>query len=921
MTHVTERVASPRKHRYRRPITGALAIALMGGSFALATPVATAADPVVAANGWSYTKDTYDTGVRNGYQLALDAANRKVYFSDAAWSTQTRTVADNGDGTYTYGETVFNVGSGKLSVFDAATRAREADHSFLGLTRNDGNGKEDEPFSWANASATATSINSMRTTFSPYGVAVDGTTPGGATIITTTARQRSATAGYGGGVVVYSASQGAPTDADRVFEFSDGTPVLQGPRRIAVNTVTHKAYVTSLGTQRNNGPDAGYITEIDLITRQVTARIAVPGGVGAVGVAVDEVNNRIYTGAMAASKLYVIDGNLIDRSDAKSFAINEAAVTELAADLDANQRPTYNAELKRLYVSTYASPEGKVYVVDADPASAGYGTIIDTIVTGPTNAVEVDGQRGLIYSANLGDQNVAVFDAETHEQLLTLPTSANAVNIGIDPVSRDVWVSNFSNSAKVDVFSISEPLEHSGTEYTLEGGETYYVAESIEAGDPIRISGKGWKNTAGDAGSIIAIKLDDGAVSTKLEVKHPVTGVVQGNKTIYGIAQANADGEWAVELPWPTLENSDAEFKPGETHAVRLLTGSLLTGDKPRTAAASFTVTGTTPQPVQDQAAVTVPAEWVEGEPLTIGGTGWTWADGTTGSTIGIKLNGGSLVPLGDPYGDEADNVYAIIKAADDSGDFTVALPFPGEGAVQPGNTPVKAGDEITVHFLTGSLAPGDRVRSVSKTVTVVAAAEPEPEPEPGKALTATPVPTVSGTAKVGKSLTAKAGSWKPAKVTLKYQWLRDGQPIAKATKSSYKLVKADAGRKITVQVTGSKSGYASVTKTSKAKSVAKVKAKAKLSVPSKVGKGKKATVLVTVSAATSKPTGTVTVTVNGKKVKATLTAEQSGKVSIKLPAIKKKGNYKVKASFSPSGATKTSTTTSSMVSKTLKVR
>ncbi len=189
-----------------------------------------------------------------------------------------------------------------------------------------------------------------------------------------------------------------------------------------------------------------------------------------------------------------------------------------------------------------------------------------------------------------------------------------------------------------------------------------------------------------------------------------------------------------------------------------------------------------------------------------------------------------------------------------------------------------------------------------------------------GNALTKTPTPTVSGTAKVGKTLKAKAGTWAPAKVTLKYQWLRDGKPIAKATKTSYKLVKADAGHKISVQVTGSKSGYVTVAKISKAKTIAKVKATVKVSLPAKIAKGKQATAKLTVTAAVSKPTGTVKITVNGKTVTAQLTAAGKGKVSVKLPAIKKKGSYKVKTTFTPTGTTKTSTTKSSTVSKTLKV-
>lgn len=91
---------------------------------------------------------------------------------------------------------------------------------------------------------------------------------------------------------------------------------------------------------------------------------------------------------------------------------------------------------------------------------------------------------------------------------------------------------------------------------------------------------------------------------------------------------------------------------------------------------------------------------------------------------------------------------------------------------------------------------------------------------KPPAKLTKTPVPKISGTATVGKTLTAKAGTWAPAKVTLKYQWLRSGKAISKATKSTYKLVASDKRKKVTVKVTGSKSGYTSVAKTSAAKTV-----------------------------------------------------------------------------------------------------
>jgi hypothetical protein len=89
------------------------------------------------------------------------------------------------------------------------------------------------------------------------------------------------------------------------------------------------------------------------------------------------------------------------------------------------------------------------------------------------------------------------------------------------------------------------------------------------------------------------------------------------------------------------------------------------------------------------------------------------------------------------------------------------------------------------------------------------------------KSLKKSSTPKVSGAAKVGKTLKAKPGSWSP-KPKFSYQWLRNGKKIKGATKSSYQLVSADKGKKISVKVKGAKAGYKAVTKTSKATSKVK---------------------------------------------------------------------------------------------------
>ena len=74
---------------------------------------------------------------------------------------------------------------------------------------------------------------------------------------------------------------------------------------------------------------------------------------------------------------------------------------------------------------------------------------------------------------------------------------------------------------------------------------------------------------------------------------------------------------------------------------------------------------------------------------------------------------------------------------------------------------------------------------------------------------------------KVGSTVKASVGTWSPVPTAYSYRWLRDGVAIANATGSSYKVSAADAGKKLTVTVTGKRSGYASTPKTSAAKTVA----------------------------------------------------------------------------------------------------
>ncbi|WP_143055015.1 M4 family metallopeptidase [Nocardioides luteus] len=68
--------------------------------------------------------------------------------------------------------------------------------------------------------------------------------------------------------------------------------------------------------------------------------------------------------------------------------------------------------------------------------------------------------------------------------------------------------------------------------------------------------------------------------------------------------------------------------------------------------------------------------------------------------------------------------------------------------------------------------------------------------------IASTAPPTISGTARVGYTLTATKGSWSPTATSVKYQWLRNGVAISGATASTYKLTGADHTKEIRVRVT-----------------------------------------------------------------------------------------------------------------------
>lgn len=129
-------------------------------------------------------------------------------------------------------------------------------------------------------------------------------------------------------------------------------------------------------------------------------------------------------------------------------------------------------------------------------------------------------------------------------------------------------------------------------------------------------------------------------------------------------------------------------------------------------------------------------------------------------------------------------------------------------GATQTTYVPV-AGDVNHLLSVKATITlPGHTDATATSTTVTVAL---------GAALKATTAPSITGTPKVGTTLTAKHGTWTPTATSYSYQWLLDGKAISGATHATYKATKAVKGHKLSVKITAKRPGYTNGTATSKA--------------------------------------------------------------------------------------------------------
>ncbi|MFT3877038.1 MAG: hypothetical protein QM708_11545 [Propioniciclava sp.] len=263
-----------------------------------------------------------------------------------------------------------------------------------------------------------------------------------------------------------------------------------------------------------------------------------------------------------------------------------------------------------------------------------------------------------------------------------------------------------TQAASLTVTPRENVREYCGLSYGPSGyeGERFCFSgpEKVMPGQDIVIRGTGgYLATDGATGSVVNFFLDalysgdPRTIYVKQPVAHPVTGSPVDDRRTHAMVQASGDGTWTATIPWPsvgavspaqdgiadfTQADLDRRFAPGTTHAVRMLSGSLLNTppDIQRGATWYFTVVGDlndqvpvaepiyphetlTATSAGDRAVAWVPSTADSGLPVPLTGTGWLTKDHAAGSVVEIRLtneNGGHYRRAGtaeDPHADPDD--------------------------------------------------------------------------------------------------------------------------------------------------------------------------------------------------------------------------------------------------------------------------
>ena len=586
--------SSPKPSRKLLAIAGALSV--VAGSFAAvpATFAANVSASVPGGNSQSSTEEcrhiavsaTQYQGLPGQYQLAYSAATSSLYTS---FSSGRPPVLTGGVGTW-------NVASNPslATVYQFPT----TDFTARGATAP--TGKQIE---------------------SPYGIAYDEAT--GYVWVTQTRVNKVSVFDPATNKIIWSSAEGD----------------VNHPREVRIDPSSGKVFVSG----------SGGISVFDTTRHALVKKIEFTDAKGesdiAMNMHVDSADGKLYVPSLSAGTVKVID--------TKSYEVEKTIQLHkdnAGADLNASD-VTIDKSLKEIYVSSQGDRKGTnsgitVYNLET-------GAYKKTIPFGSQAlAITSDEARDLLYVTDYGTGNVGVVDARTgtvvsqvstgatsgaNDVLVTADGSVYAVARSIEGASAietdytiDKTTGEYRTSStepkgkdnadspitpgvmvkiNTTVETTAKPAAQTSSEElvkTYADGAKLYAVKDWTTGETLKLRGEGFKTQDGSKGSVLAVKLNKGRISAKEEPKF--NGAEGNSAGVWAYIQADENGNFTAELPYPTTENSNLteNLKSGDKVSVFLLSGSIVEGDTPRGGEA---LSATVAEKKADTAETCAPAE------------------------------------------------------------------------------------------------------------------------------------------------------------------------------------------------------------------------------------------------------------------------------------------------------------------------
>ena len=563
-------ISSPKPSRKLLAIAGALSV--VAGSFATvpATFAANVSASVPGGNSQTSTEEcrhiavsaTQYQGLPGQYQLAYSAATSSLYTS---FSSGRPPILTGGVGTWNVAST-----PSLSTVYQFPTA------DFIGRGATAPTGKQIE---------------------SPYGIAYDEAT--GYVWVTQTRVNKVSIFDPATNKIIWSSAEGD----------------VNHPREVRIDPSSGKVFVSG----------SGGISVFDTTSHTLVKKIEFTDAKGepdiAMNMHVDSADGKLYVPSLSAGTVKVIDTKSYEVEKTIQLHKENAEAALNASDV------TVDKSLKEIYVSSQGDRKGTNSGITTYDLET--GAYKKTIPFGTQAlALASDEARDLLYVTDYGTGNVGVIDARTgtvvsqvstgatsgaNDVLVTADGSAYAVARSIEGTSAietdytiDKTTGEYRTSStepkgkdnadspivpgvmvkiNTTVETTAKPTAQTFSEElvkTYADGAKLYAVKDWTTGETLKLRGEGFKTQDGSKGSVLAVKLNKGRISAKEEPKF--NGVDGNSAGVWAYIQADEDGNFTAELPYPTTENSNLteNLKNGDKVSVFLLSGSMVEGDTAR---------------------------------------------------------------------------------------------------------------------------------------------------------------------------------------------------------------------------------------------------------------------------------------------------------------------------------------------------